>query len=349
MEPAISKSAVDRAGDVLRKSTSNDEIREAMSLVSDWRNLHLTPLAAINMLLGRAVKKEERWKTALVARRMKRMESIVRKLRRFPAMKVSRMQDMGGVRVIMDSVEDVYDLHKCLVAAKDKYGHKLELPPVDYIANPKSDGYRSLHQVFRYGSEQNPHLDGLRIELQIRTRLQHAWATAVETLGVLEKTSFKTGEGNESFKHFFSLASALFSIHEKQPQPEEYSGIPASRLVREFEEADAKLQARTKLNALRVHEELALGGRGKKGDLQLLVLRANETGHGVVMSQNINSPEMAFMLYGAMEQRYKDDPGTTVLLLQIDNMRELRQAYPNYYLDASVFLENIGKICDRYR
>ncbi len=348
MEPAISRKNVDRAGEVLRKSTSDEEIREAMRVVSAWRSLHLAPLAAINMLLRQTVRRQ--WETALVARRMKRMPSIAGKLQRFPDMRVSRMQDIGGARVIVDSVEDVYALYDCLVASKDKYGHELELPPKDYIARPKPDGYRSLHQVFRYSSRENQHLNGLRTELQIRTRLQHAWATAVETLGVLEKTSFKTGEGDESFKHFFSLASALFALHEGQPVPEAYKGVSASQLVREFEEADAKLQVRSKLKALSVQEE----GKSqvvtdKKGGMRLLVLQVHETGRGVVMSQNIESPEMAFLLYSSVEQSHKDDPNTIVLLLQIDTMRELRQAYPNYYLDASLFLENIGMICDKYR
>lgn len=345
----ISKTAVDRAGDVLRESASNDELREAMRLVSAWRDLHFAPLAALNALLRRVLVREGRWEAALVARRLKRMESIVRKLRRFPAMKASRMQDMGGVRVILDSVEDVHAFHERLLAARDKCGLEPESPPVDYIAQPKPDGYRSLHQVFRHDGGRNPHLAGLRVELQIRTHLQHAWATAVETLGFLERTSFKTGEGDTSFRRYFSLGSALFSIHEKQPLPEDCRGISASRLVGEFEDEDAKLRVRTRLAAPGVFEEPLPGARGKKEDPRLLVLRANETGQGVVLSQNINAPEMAFMLYSAMEQKYKDDPGTTVLLLQIDDMRELRQAYPNYYLDASLFLENISTICDRYR
>ena len=102
---------------------------------------------------------------------------------------------------------------------KARFDHEPILPPVDYIEKPKDDGYRSLHQVFKYKSTIAPELNGLFIELQIRTKLQHSWATAVETLGLVEKSSFKTGEGAEEFKRFFKLASVLFAHHESQPYP----------------------------------------------------------------------------------------------------------------------------------
>ena len=50
----------------------------------------------------------------------------------------------------------------------------------DYIENPKSSGYRSIHYIYKYSSNIQDY-DGLKIELQIRTRLQHSWAMAVET------------------------------------------------------------------------------------------------------------------------------------------------------------------------
>ena len=41
---------------------------------------------------------------------------------------------------------------------------------------------------------------GLRIEIQIRSRLQHAWATAVETVDAFSGTSLKTTGGSGSEK-----------------------------------------------------------------------------------------------------------------------------------------------------
>ena len=58
----------------------------------------------------------------------------------------------------------------------------------DYVENPKDSGYRSIHYVYKYSSKADKY-NGLKIELQIRTKLQHNWATAVETAGAMTRTS----------------------------------------------------------------------------------------------------------------------------------------------------------------
>ena len=55
----------------------------------------------------------------------------------------------------------------------------------------------------------------MRIELQIRTRLQHLWATAVETAGLYTKKSLKSGQGENGWLEFFMIVSSLFSFKEK--------------------------------------------------------------------------------------------------------------------------------------
>ncbi|MFW2058189.1 (p)ppGpp synthetase, partial [Acinetobacter haemolyticus] len=92
------------------------------------------------------------------------------------------------------------------------FNHVPVIPCHDYIESPKNDGDRSIHQVFTYKSRDHSGLDGLKIELQIRTALQHSWATAVETLGVIENASIKSGFGSDDIKKFIKLSSALFSF-----------------------------------------------------------------------------------------------------------------------------------------
>ena len=53
--------------------------------------------------------------------------------------------------------------------------------------------------------------------------------------------------------------------------------------------------------------------------------------------------------YSGIELLTRDDPSVSVLLMTTDNVSRLRQAYPNYYLDASLFVENIQRICDKFR
>jgi hypothetical protein len=49
--------------------------------------------------------------------------------------------------------------------------------------------------------------EGRLIELQIRSRLQHSWATAVEAAGLYRGENLKSGVGNEGWLNFFELMS----------------------------------------------------------------------------------------------------------------------------------------------
>ncbi len=52
------------------------------------------------------------------------------------------------------------------------------------------------------------------IEVQLRTRLQHNWATAVETVGIFTGEALKSSQGNEDWQDFFRLVSTWFAHKE---------------------------------------------------------------------------------------------------------------------------------------
>ncbi len=93
----------------------------------------------------------------------------------------------------------------------------------DYIQNPKKDGYRGVHLIYRYKSDKISTYDGLLIEVQIRSKIQHAWATAIEIVDLFTGQAIKSNEGEEEWKEFFRLVSSAFAKIEKQP---EVSGTP---------------------------------------------------------------------------------------------------------------------------
>ena len=87
------------------------------------------------------------------------------------------------------------------------------------ISNPKADGYRSFHLVSKYRSNlpDKQVYDGLRIEIQIRSQLQHAWATAVETISTFTDQALKSGLGDDRWKRFFALMGSLMALREGCP------------------------------------------------------------------------------------------------------------------------------------
>ena len=154
------------------------DAREALSVLNNWRAAHSFPLNTLqNGLRTRAATVCD---TAIVSQRLKRTPSTIAKLRRFPGMKFSRMQDIGGCRAAVDSVEEVEALRQAHLDSRMK--HRL-VSQKNYIGNPKPSGYRGVHLVYRYRSDRNDTYNGLLIEVQLRSKLQHAWATAVETAG----------------------------------------------------------------------------------------------------------------------------------------------------------------------
>lgn len=129
------------------------------------------------------------------------MPSIIDKLKRFDSLELSRMQDIGGLRIVVPTIDDIKKVHDRLLRKTSTLSLSNEK---DYINRdgPKSDGYRSVHMIFKYKSKKHPELTHYNIEIQIRTQLQHCFATTVETLGMIDNESYKTGKGEFKTKRF---------------------------------------------------------------------------------------------------------------------------------------------------
>ena len=62
----------------------------------------------------------------------------------------------------------------------------------------------------------------MRIEIQFRSRLKHAWAAAVETVGTASGQALKSSEGDEGWLRFFVLMASEIAFSE---------GCPSSRIL----------------------------------------------------------------------------------------------------------------------
>src|SRR5207249_1633670 len=137
---------------------------------------------------------------------------------------LTQMQDIGGCRAVVNSVDEVTKL----VASygRSRFAHEFRSEK-DYIETPKEDGYRSHHLIYQYKAKlgQNNSYDKLRIEIQLRTVLQHAWATAVEAVGIFTKQALKANVGNKDWLRLFALmGSEIAALEHTSLVP----GTPAS-------------------------------------------------------------------------------------------------------------------------
>lgn len=343
--PPPSKSALDHAGDVLRNENSVDSDRKvALEVLSNWRKSHSYALNTFQaMLRGRCKSQGFHESDYFVAQRLKRVPSIVMKLRRLRT-RLSQMQDIAGLRVVLPSVKDVREFHEALVNSNAK--HEARLPAKDYILAPKKDGYRSIHQIFKYRNAKHADLNVLSVEVQIRTRLQHAWATAVETLGAIEHSSFKTGEGTDEVKQFFKLSSALMSHHEGTPVLDELANIDIKQVAEEFIALERKLNIFKKLATVSIATKNVIGY--SDGHYSLMFLNM-ETEQLSITPFDEAQASLAEDIYLSMENRYRDDPSKLVVLVSVGDLKSLRIAYPNYFLDTHLFISTLKKICTQIK
>jgi ppGpp synthetase/RelA/SpoT-type nucleotidyltranferase len=180
MSPKYSRSYIDRIGTILvDDNRSEAEKDSALVTLNEWRALHLYPMNTFQATLRKYVGAVDA--DGIVVQRLKRTPTIVDKLKnRHTSMSLGRMQDVGGLRAIVNTVQSVCKIKKKFTNSRAKHTLKRLY---DYIDEPRDSGYCGVHLVFEYHNSNRIDCDGLFIEIQLRTRLQHLWSTAVETVG----------------------------------------------------------------------------------------------------------------------------------------------------------------------
>ena len=183
--------------------------------------------------------------------RIKRMNSIVDKLKANVQMGLGTLQDIGGVRFVFDTLEDTYRAYSIIELFEiDGFERVKEYDYIKGNQAPKPSGYRSIHVVYKSISE-DAKKDGYRIEVQLRDRLQHCWAMAVETGSLVANTSLKTNLNNaEDWRQFFKLISAVFSIKENTNIHPDYINKIHKELCEEYSRFRNELRLVDQLQAL---------------------------------------------------------------------------------------------------
>jgi putative GTP pyrophosphokinase len=340
-----SRSKVNKAGKTLvgllssdvGKKTEDREFLRALSILNNWRSCHGYPINTFQATLRTKLKSID--PKALVAQRLKRLPSIVLKLKRFKNMQLARMQDIGGLRAVVSTLKKVRQLE--LNYKKAPFNHEL-CGYYDYIENPKSSGYRSIHLVYKYRNLRVPEYNGLYIEIQIRTKLQHAWATAVETIGTYLNHSLKSSEGPEEWLRFFALVGSAFSYLEKTPPVPGYEGLSKEKTFKAVIEKTAELGVKDKLQAFSVATQ-HIKTDNKKGSYHLIVLDFEKRRVRIYNYSKENLKE-ANKTYGKIEREISKGKHLQTVLVSTGSIQSLRQAYPNYFLDTQEFVKQLDRI-----
>lgn len=337
---AFSMTAVRKAGEHLAKELvftpeTHEEIVETFTVANSWRDSHLYPMRSVRFSVRHRMRKASAHGD--MASRTKTMGSIRRKLRD-STVRLDQMNDLGGCRAIMDDIAGVRAL---LESIGTDFPHEVRRH-YPYIQNPKNDGYRSHHVVFNYkptNKETEP-FEGRRVELQVRTRLQHSWATAVEAVSLYRGQDLKHGQGDPDWLRLFALVAAEFCYVENCPthpdMPDHHTRIA------QIKELEGCLGAANMLDNIKNATHFAENFIFERGRYFLITYTANHT----VNVESYQSPIAMSNDLGNLEVEIeRNDDGSRAVLVEVDKVDKLVDTYPNYFGDVSLFVNNLRRIC----
>ncbi len=208
-----SRSRIDKAGDLYRADpTSYVDLRR----VQCYRLFLLTGLDAAFEIILEPLDASR----ILVAGRLKRLPTIVRKLNRFPTMRLSAMSDVLGIRLISESLEEA----RSIVALFESLEAHRKL--LDYVELPQASGYRAFHEIVRL---KQPLPNGqvqlaVDLEIQIRSYYQHIWSLVSESYG----EQVKEGGGGAGTRSYLIELSESIREWEKEYPDRQQTSLPGN-------------------------------------------------------------------------------------------------------------------------
>jgi len=328
--PGGSKSRVTRAGAAVRGGTAT---ADDMAVIDYWRAAHRPVLNAFNVLLRNRVKNLPDVKVGI---RHKRKRTIFNKLQRFNDMQLARMDDIAGCRVIFQTMEDMYAFRAKLHAATFNHRLRNEVDKYDYIKAPKNTGYRGVHDIYEYDAKPNSRgvstsgSKGLYLEIQYRTFVQHAWATAVEVIGNITRSQPKFQQGDERYERIMLLASEILSRHHEKISSY-LVGMTNAEIIKEFIDLDEELGLMQMLRGINTIETDITAKRN------VILIFGEEL--------EVKSYRYATEAISALFKLEKENPDKDIVLVRADTAEEVRTTFRNYFSDARAFVELIEEGC----
>lgn len=319
----MTKGEIDRLG--LAIGVSVEVSQEDLNKLQEFRQTFQEPISNVfNFVLGVARKVD---KQCIVTYRIKRIDTIVEKLRRFHEnpngkMNLSRMWDIAGCRCILNSTDE-NKLYVLLKKIQKEYGKDCKIK--DYVAEQKDSGYRSIHIYVKDHQTQKP------IEIQIRNKEQHNWATLVEIVDLLYGTKNKECGAVSRLGRFLYL----YSKAENLTKEEFAEMLKIERKVKVFERMSNVL-TRNYLNIRRQWLKQKTKG-------SYFVITANRDGSEIVSFPTFKEAETAYY------EKYLTNSDSNIVLthLRMPDFEQISMAYSNYVLAMHAFFDDYRALVSR--
>jgi ppGpp synthetase/RelA/SpoT-type nucleotidyltranferase len=326
---------------------------EAMNVLEWWRSCHQDALEPAFSKLQELVNQVD--KNALYARRLKRKFTIAYKLVRIKERKMSlrNMQDIGGCRAIISNQKKLNQVIRLLKKQSCFKFINKKLKFKNYIKRPKVDGYRSFHIIGVFTDRYNKQR---KIEFQIRTKIQHYWATALEIVDLFNNQSLKFNKGNTQWAIFFKAIGNVFSIIDNIHDFDNLSfdnqrfQLAKAIVKDEIIKTDCII-VKMQCKKLKIIE--AFTGFTRSLSVIPSSFNSSESGYMLFIIDTINhtikteifdTKEEANTKYTIAEIKASKNNSEMVSLVSSTVLKDIKNAYPNYFADSKGFIKMLNII-----
>lgn len=312
----MKKSEIDRLGKTIGKSI--DISKDDLNKLQEFRQTFQVPISNVFNYVLKAAREIDN--SCIVTYRIKRIDTIVEKLRRFydnpnGRMNLSRMWDIAGCRCILNTTKND-KLYMLLKKVQDEYGKECKVK--DYVVESKESGYRSIHIYVKDHFTQKP------VEIQIRNMEHHNWATLVEIVDLLYGTKNKEHGAESKLGRFLLLYS-----NAKDLTNEEFSEM--IKIERKFKVFEMMSKVLTR-NYLNIRTQWSK----QKNKGNFFVITANKKGSEIVSFQTFKEAENAYY------EKYILNSDSNIVLthLKEPDFNQISKAYSNYVLAMHAFFDD---------
>jgi ppGpp synthetase/RelA/SpoT-type nucleotidyltranferase len=326
---ALSKAKIDKSGRILSGNlvVSDEQALEYEEYFDEYRKEHLPLLTATTLEI-------QSWlvnysKGYYIAQRLKRKPQIIRKLNRL-SVRLTQLQDIGGLRIIVDTNNDVNDLQRFLIEKIESNKDISLVRVTDYRPVGREDtGYRALHIILSVA--------GYKLELQIRSKIQHYWAEGIERTSVIYGYYLKESEGSNVVISYFKSLSAIFNEIECAREPSAQQKLALDR-ARDMAKEEIDTSPRRNVLSSYVDEGVIKAlvekeSRNKNKDSfnnWILIFDWN-TGCFVDWKVISRDPDEAIITYVENEKLYPSIEGFEVVMIGSSDIATVRETHRHYF------------------
>lgn len=324
MENKFTKGQIRKLGANIRTDSKNVS-NENLEMLQKYRTSYKDTLSQVFTKLTNLTKSV--YTESILSYRIKRIDSIIRKLERKPTMQLDRMWDIVGCRCILKNEKQIRKLERKI---KENF-FVIDSQTRDYYKKDNPTGYQSIHLYVQLDEN---HADV--IEIQLRTKDDHNWATLVEITDLLLDDNAKEAEDytQTKFGKFHKILSSKNALDDKDTR----------YIIDTVIENDLyNLISKTFINNyVKVRSQWVSNQKSKFKNFFVIVSQKDKPPY----IQSFVSYEEAEIEYF---NQFRSDNKANVLLTHLQNncYEQISIAYSNYILTTHVFIYDYLTIIEK--